>query len=179
MVEKLELLLDDLKKVLSELKKVEKEETPAPSTPSAPAPPLPIVSPETPTAPESLPTEEFFQIGLLFPPGKFDLRDKFNNNLSDAIKKVTTKDFLPKIVFEQELDLQPTTEIMWDEITKNFVQKKIDACVLICSDKYDFVTTQKKFVDSGIFFQAFTLSQLDRKIPYLDFLIELMLFKEK
>ncbi|MDI6641269.1 MAG: hypothetical protein QME68_03050 [Elusimicrobiota bacterium] len=198
----LESLLDELRKILSELKKEGKKKsstvapapppqpvptpTPSPSIPPqvipkpAPTPtPPPIPSPPPPPATEPIPSEELLKIGLLFPVGKFDLRDKFTNNLSDVIKKAAKKTFLPKVVFEQELDLSDITAVNWDEIVKSLFLKKIDATVLICSEKFETATLREKFIGSGIFFQAFTLTQLDRKIPYLDFLIELMLFKQK
>lgn len=133
-----------------------------------------------PPAKEQVPSENLLQIALLYPIDKPELKDKFVNNLFEVAKRTSKKPFEVKIALQQEVDLSSIHSLasQLDENIKDFVRKKINAVVLISPENFKTNTIQEKFSSAGLYFQSISFEKLDKKITYLDILIELMLQKE-
>lgn len=72
-----------------------------------------------------------------------------------------------------------TASVVWEDLIKKCVENKVQTVFLIHTDKFDSYELKNKFTDLGIFFQSIPVSQLERRITYVDMVIELMLTKKE
>ena len=132
----------------------------------------------------SEPDEEIPETGIIinyaifYPAEKPGSIETFSKNLVDIVKKTSKKPFYLKKVLRGELkgDGQP---VNWDPAIKKCAGLHVSAVFLIYMEKSDFHDTEEKFSSSGIFFQTISHTQLERRISYVDMVIELMLTKKE
>jgi hypothetical protein len=164
----------------------------APQAQEIPAPPVPIQEAPVPQAippartefdetKESL-GEDFpentvvLNYAIFYPKEKPESNDIFTKNLMDVVKKTSKKPLHFRRVLRAVVDVHTAD---WETVINKCAESKAQAVFLIHTEKLDTFELKDRLNEMEIFFQALPVSQLDKRITYVDLVIELMLTKKE
>lgn len=152
--------------------------TAAPQPPQAPAkpasqkpPPTKIpVSPVPAGAPEADSTnEQVFRLACFYPKGRKDVTEIFFTKLLEVLQKTTKKDY--------KLERAVVEEINYNALSISSLAEK---CKLNKAEAAFFISESPMNVMSNeVQFFNLTLSKIEKRFVYVDFVVELMLLKKK
>jgi len=118
--------------------------------------------------------EEALSFACFYPAGQNDLKDTFAKNLVDVFKKTSKKPGVPECALECGIDI---LTIDWKQMIDLCREKQVKDIFVIHPDGYDPSEIKNRIQGTGIFFYAIPVTQINRKLTYVDLVIELMLHK--
>ncbi|OGS19630.1 MAG: hypothetical protein A3J83_04885 [Elusimicrobia bacterium RIFOXYA2_FULL_40_6] len=119
--------------------------------------------------------EGSLKFACFFPTGKEDLKETFIANLIDVFKKTSKKPVTPENVLELGVDV---FSIEWKDLINKCREKSVKVIFLVHPEGYDPAEIKNKTLGAGIFFYSIPAVHINRKLTYVDLVIELMLHKE-
>jgi len=138
-------------------------------------PEIPVEAKSKPVKEEPIPEDKnLLQYALIYPFGQENPKESFSSNFAEVIKKTVKKPFVPYCVFDEPVN---PSDVNWEEIIRKCQDNKINALFLVYSLECDYTKVKDRFNSVGIFFQPIHLSQLNKKMTYVDLAIELILSK--
>ena len=118
--------------------------------------------------------EGTLKFACFFPAGQDEQKETFLKNLLDVFKKTSKKPVTPENVLELGIDV---ISVNWKEIMQKCREKEARVIFLIYADEYDPAEIKNTVLGSGMFFYGIQVSHINRKLTYVDLVIELMLHK--
>ena len=125
--------------------------------------------------PENTPPESILKFACFYPVNQNDVKEIFLKNLVEVIRKTTKKPFYLQRVLELAFDPFTTN---WEMVAQKCKSEQVETIFLIHPEGFNVLDLKNKFAGLGIGFQSIFITQLSRKITYVDLVIELMLTRK-
>ncbi|MBU0951220.1 MAG: hypothetical protein KKH91_00105 [Elusimicrobia bacterium] len=119
--------------------------------------------------------EGMLKFACFYPIGKEDLKEAFISNLVDVFKKTSKKPITPESVLELGVDVFSTE---WKDLISKCREKDVKVIFMVHPEGYDPAEIKNKILGAGIFFYSIPAVHINRKLTYVDLVIELILHKE-
>jgi hypothetical protein len=172
-----ELIPEETAPVLKTQKSAQAPQEGKPAPAPAGKPPEPVKIDEEKEEIEEIPENAtMLDYAIFYPTTNPESSETFRKNLLNVVKKTSKKPLYFRRVMKGAVDI---VSAAWEGLIKKCTENKAQAVFLIHTDKFDSYELKNKFTDLGIFFQSIPVSQLERRITYVDMVIELMLAKRE
>ena len=181
--QKIEKKIEDLR--VPQPPQVITQTAPPPPQPKAPVPAPPPPPVQVTQKQETLSVKQpqpevpegtiVLKTACLYPKGQSQTKDVLINNIVEASKKSSKKPLYLDNVFELEVD---PFNANWVEVAKKCVAARIEAVFLIHQIEFDSHGLKDKFGALGIFFTGIFVDSLNKRMTYIDLVIELSLSKK-